>query len=157
MKQVLVFGNTLGAGSKSHVAIRYFTGWDSHEALSLLILSDQEKILLVGSSLMVPSARERLSKTAVINLPPSDRLQFLLNKFMKYFPQHFSANKAPPEQPVGDIFVEPSMIFELHPNDRGAAVGREYSHQEVGACQYASMSKRAVRILINFTATKLIM
>jgi Xaa-Pro aminopeptidase len=70
---VLIFGygSTLGAGSKSHGALRYLTGWDSHEAISLLILSKEEKILLVGSPFMVPAARQQLKGTKIIDMPPA--------------------------------------------------------------------------------------
>lgn len=71
---ILVFGHgsALGAGSKSHGAMRYLTGWDSHEASSLLLITGQGARLMVASPFLVPVARERLTGIKVLDLRPAD-------------------------------------------------------------------------------------
>ncbi|MBU2960295.1 M24 family metallopeptidase [Citreicella sp. C3M06] len=53
---ILVFGygDALGAGSASHGAMRYLTGWNSHEAQSLAILTPEGCRLLIGSPFLAP-------------------------------------------------------------------------------------------------------
>ncbi len=57
---ILVFGygDALGAGSQSHGALRYLTGWNSHEAQSLAILTRQGYRLLIGSPFLDASTLE---------------------------------------------------------------------------------------------------
>ncbi len=71
---VLVFGygSALGAGSKSHGAIRYLTGWDSHEATSLLFISNRDTMFFISSPFLVPIARERLQGIEILELRPSE-------------------------------------------------------------------------------------
>ncbi|TQV76291.1 M24 family metallopeptidase [Denitrobaculum tricleocarpae] len=71
---VLVFGygSALGAGSKSHGTMRYLTGWDSHEATSLLVINKGDRVLFISSPFMVPIARERLQDVEIIDLRPSE-------------------------------------------------------------------------------------
>lgn len=69
---VFGYGSTLGAGSKSHGALRYLTGWDSHEATSLLLIFHGDIILFIGSPFMVPIARERLKGIEILDLPTSE-------------------------------------------------------------------------------------
>ncbi|MEP2641589.1 M24 family metallopeptidase [Roseobacter sp.] len=56
VRAVLVFGfgDALGAGTMSHGALRYLTGWNSHEAQSLAILTPQGCRLLVSSPFLAP-------------------------------------------------------------------------------------------------------
>lgn len=71
---VLVFGygSVLGAGSKSHGALRYLTGWDSHEATSLLVIKKRDIMVFISSPFMVPIARERLPDIEILDLRPSE-------------------------------------------------------------------------------------
>ncbi|CAN7624106.1 M24 family metallopeptidase [Bosea sp. LjRoot237] len=55
---VFGFGSALGAGSASHGALRFLSGWDGHESLSLLLITADGALLLVGSPFMLPLARE---------------------------------------------------------------------------------------------------
>lgn len=48
------YGDALGAGSASHGAMRYLTGWNSHEAQGLAILTPQGCSLLIGSPFLAP-------------------------------------------------------------------------------------------------------
>ncbi len=83
LKYILVFGygSALGAGSKSHGAMRYLTDWDSHEASSLLILSKNDKLLLLSSPFMVPAAQQKYSMTTIVYMPPTKWAEFLSLKF----------------------------------------------------------------------------
>jgi|GEM_PF-2380341 len=47
---VFGYGSVLGAGTKSHGAMRYLTGWDSHEATSLLIITQHRQDLTCRQS-----------------------------------------------------------------------------------------------------------
>ncbi len=69
---VFGFGSALGAGSASHGALRFFSGWDGHESLSLLLATQQGAHLLVGSPFMLPLARELQPDLAVEHVPPLD-------------------------------------------------------------------------------------
>lgn len=71
---LMVFGqgSALGAGTKSHGALRYLVDWDSHEASSLLILSRAHAKLLIGSPFLVPIARETLCNVDCIDQRPQD-------------------------------------------------------------------------------------
>ncbi len=71
------YGSALGAGSKSHGALRYLTGWDSHEATSLLIMDHRDTYLVISSPFMVPVARETLQDIEIVDLRPSDWTTFL--------------------------------------------------------------------------------
>lgn len=63
------YGSVLGAGTKSHGVMRYLTGWDSHEATSLLIITQHATTLLVGSPFMVPAAQARLHNIDIVDTP----------------------------------------------------------------------------------------
>jgi Xaa-Pro dipeptidase len=52
------FGSALGSGSTSHGYLRFFSGWDGHEALSLLVVGRDETRLYVGSPFLLPMARD---------------------------------------------------------------------------------------------------
>lgn len=69
---VFGYGSALGAGTASHGALRFFTGWDGHESLSLLLVTVAESRLLVGSPFMLPLARERLPKLPTAHVQPLD-------------------------------------------------------------------------------------
>jgi len=71
MKTLVIFGygSILGAGTKSHGAMRYLTGWDSHEATSLLIITQHATTLLVGSPFMVPAAQDKLHNINIVDVP----------------------------------------------------------------------------------------
>ncbi|WP_186418772.1 M24 family metallopeptidase [Bosea sp. CS1GBMeth4] len=69
---VFGFGSALGAGSASHGALRFFSGWDGHESLSLLIITSDSAYLLVGSPFMLPLARELRPDLAAEHVPPLD-------------------------------------------------------------------------------------
>lgn len=53
---VFGFGDALGAGTQSHGALRYLTGWNSHEAQSLLVLKGETAHLMIGSPFVRPCA-----------------------------------------------------------------------------------------------------
>lgn len=69
---VFGFGSALGAGSASHGALRFFTGWDGHESLSLLFITEDDAHLLVGSPFMLPLAYEMRPDLAAEHVPPLD-------------------------------------------------------------------------------------
>ena len=69
---VFGFGSALGAGSASHGSLRFFSGWDGHESLSLLLVSADGARLLVGSPFMLPLAREARRDLMVDYVPPLD-------------------------------------------------------------------------------------
>lgn len=69
---VFGFGSALGAGSASHGALRFFSGWDGHESLSLLLVSTEGARLIVGSPFMLPLARETRPDLTVEYVPPLD-------------------------------------------------------------------------------------
>lgn len=66
---VFGYGSVLGAGTKSHGVMRYLTGWDSHEATSLLIITQHATTLLVGSPFMVPAAQAKLHNIDIVDIP----------------------------------------------------------------------------------------
>ncbi|MCA0405751.1 MAG: M24 family metallopeptidase [Proteobacteria bacterium] len=51
------FGSALGAGTLSHGHLRFFSGWDGHESLSLLVLGAGVSQLIVGSPFMLALAQ----------------------------------------------------------------------------------------------------
>ena len=69
---VFAYGSALGAGSNSHGAMRYLTGWDSHEAMSLLFINNRDIMIFIRSPFMVPIARERLQSIEILDLRPSE-------------------------------------------------------------------------------------
>lgn len=69
---VFGFGSALGAGTASHGTLRFFTGWDGHESLSLLLVTVDESLLLVSSPFMLPLARERLPELTTEHVQPLD-------------------------------------------------------------------------------------
>lgn len=78
-RPVLVFGmgSALGAGTRTHGALRYLTGWDGHESQTLLILTEDRPQLIVASPFMQPLAAETLPELAPVFLPPGDWPAFL--------------------------------------------------------------------------------
>jgi len=70
---VLVFahGSSLGAGTRSHGALRYLTQWDGHEALSLLVCTSSSCTLLLGSPFLLPLARQQHPELAVVDAAPA--------------------------------------------------------------------------------------
>ena len=68
---VFGFGSALGAGTRSHGALRYLSGWDGHESLSLLVVSPAGAHLLVGSPFMMPLAGRLAAGLTVIDARPS--------------------------------------------------------------------------------------
>lgn len=70
-KAVLVFGygSALGAGTQSHGALRYLTGWDSHEALSLFVYTETQGLLLLSSPFMENLAQAHFHNTQIIPAP----------------------------------------------------------------------------------------
>lgn len=73
LQGVLVFGHgsSLGAGSRSHGALRYLTQWDGHEAMSLLVCTVSACTLLVGSPFLVPLAQQEHPEFTVIDAAPA--------------------------------------------------------------------------------------
>lgn len=69
---VFGFGSALGAGTRSHGALRYLSGWDGHESPSLLALSPSGSSLVVGSPFLMPLARGLPADLAVIDARPAD-------------------------------------------------------------------------------------
>lgn len=74
LKTVLAFGHgsALGAGSQSHGAFRYLCGWDGHESSSLLVLTENDAHLLVGSPFMVPLAHALRPDLRIHDVRPAD-------------------------------------------------------------------------------------
>ena len=70
-RPVLVFGmgSALGAGTKSHGALRYLTGWDGHESASLLVLTPERTRLILSSPFMQPMAAETLPELDPVYCP----------------------------------------------------------------------------------------
>jgi Xaa-Pro aminopeptidase len=73
LQGVLVFGHgsSLGAGSRSHGALRYLAQWDGHEAMSLLVCTASACTLLVGSPFLVPLARQQHPEFTVVDAAPT--------------------------------------------------------------------------------------
>lgn len=73
-RSVLLFGmgSALGAGSKSHGALRYLTGWDGHESASLLVLTPDRAKLILSSPFMQPIAAEVVPDLHPVYGPASD-------------------------------------------------------------------------------------
>lgn len=73
LQGVLAFGHgsSLGAGTRSHGALRYLTQWDGHEAMSLLVCTESVRALLVGSPFLVPLARQLHPELTVIDAAPT--------------------------------------------------------------------------------------
>lgn len=69
---VFGFGSALGAGTKSHGALRYVSGWDGHESPSLLVVAPTGSSLLVGSPFMIPLARRLPADLTVIDARPAN-------------------------------------------------------------------------------------
>lgn len=69
---VFGFGSALGAGSGSHGALRFLSGWDGHESPSLLLVTADGARLLVGSPFMLPLARELRPDLATEHVQPLD-------------------------------------------------------------------------------------
>jgi Xaa-Pro aminopeptidase len=67
---VFGFGSALGAGSASHGALRFLSGWDGHESLSLLLIGQDGARLIVGSPFMLPLARETRPDLTVEHVQP---------------------------------------------------------------------------------------
>jgi Xaa-Pro dipeptidase len=67
---VFGFGSALGPGSASHGFLRFFSGWDGHESLSLLVVGHDDTRLYVGSPFMLPMARETRPDLVVEFAPP---------------------------------------------------------------------------------------
>ena len=80
-RPVAVFGlgSALGAGSKSHGALRYLTGWDGHESASLLILTPHRVQLILSSPFMQPMALENLPELNPVYLPATEWPAMLRN------------------------------------------------------------------------------
>jgi len=74
IRPVAVFGmgSALGAGTKSHGALRFLTGWDGHESASLLVLSESGTRLIVNSPFMQPMAAKMMPELDPTYLPASD-------------------------------------------------------------------------------------
>lgn len=66
---VFGMGSALGAGSKSHGALRYLTGWDGHESAALLVLTPQRSRLILSSPFMLPMALEMVPELDPVHGP----------------------------------------------------------------------------------------
>lgn len=75
------FGSALGGGTVSHGALRYLSGWDGHESLSLLAVSGRERLLLVGSPFLQPLAERSYRQTGIAAVPTRDWGAFLRARF----------------------------------------------------------------------------
>lgn len=69
---VFGFGSALGAGTRSHGALRYLSGWDGHESPSLLAMSPSGSSLVVGSPFLMPLAGGLPADLAVVDARPAD-------------------------------------------------------------------------------------
>lgn len=75
------FGSALGAGTLSHGHLRFLSGWDGHESLSLLVITPDHTRLLVGSPFMLPAAQTTRADLVVEYVHPTmwaRRLEVLL-------------------------------------------------------------------------------
>ncbi|MGJ8544529.1 MAG: M24 family metallopeptidase [Sulfitobacter sp.] len=63
------FGDALGAGSASHGALRYLTGWNGQEAQSLLVHCPRGDMLLLSSPFMLAAAQEQLPGMQITAAP----------------------------------------------------------------------------------------
>jgi Xaa-Pro aminopeptidase len=74
LRAVVVFGHGsgLGAGTKSHGALRFLADWDAHESTSLLVCTERQTTLLVASPFVVPLARQRRPDLALLDVRPVD-------------------------------------------------------------------------------------
>ncbi len=72
MQHVVIFGygSALGAGTLSQGHLRFFSGWDGHESLSLLARSRAEAWLVVGSPFMLTLAQAMRLGLAVCCVHP---------------------------------------------------------------------------------------
>ncbi len=70
-KAVLAFGygSALGAGGPSHGVMRYLTGWDSHEAMSLFAYDGAQQVLLLSSPFVETLAIAHFDHTQIIPAP----------------------------------------------------------------------------------------
>jgi Xaa-Pro aminopeptidase len=68
---VFGFGSALGAGTQSHPALRYLTGWDSREATSLLVFDQSKTVLLISSPFMVELAKTTCTDLDIMAVPPA--------------------------------------------------------------------------------------
>lgn len=68
---VFGFGDAMGAGTASHGGMRYLTGWNSHEAQSLAILTHGHCTLLIGSPFLDPSLAVPPAVSDTKSIPPS--------------------------------------------------------------------------------------
>lgn len=69
---VFGFGSALGMGTQSHGAIRYLSGWDSHEATSLLVFDRDQVLLLLSSPFMLDLAKTICPTFEIIALPAAE-------------------------------------------------------------------------------------
>ncbi|MBT8153416.1 M24 family metallopeptidase [Epibacterium ulvae] len=69
---VFGYGSALGAGTQSHGAMRYLTGWDSHEAMSLFIYNDKHSVLLLSSPFLETLAKTHFDDTQILPVPVTE-------------------------------------------------------------------------------------
>jgi Xaa-Pro aminopeptidase len=102
-QSVAVFGlgSPLGAGSASHGALRFFSGWDGHESLSLLLVSTDGAHLIVGSPFMLPLARESRPDLIVEHVPPLDWGRALAARFQGAAPATVGFGELPRQVDAG--------------------------------------------------------
>jgi Xaa-Pro dipeptidase len=68
---VFGMGSALGAGSQSHGALRYLTGWDGQESSALLVMTPAQDRLILSSPFMQPLAAETLPELDPLCAPVS--------------------------------------------------------------------------------------
>ena len=84
LEAIIVFGHgsVMGAGTKSHGALRYLSDWDGYESSSLLIVTPTQTQLLVGSPFMLPMAQQQRGQdTHVLYLKESLWGNYLRQQF----------------------------------------------------------------------------
>src|SRR5258706_6285979 len=72
LSAVIVFGHgsALGAGTKSHGALRFLSDWDGHESASLLLCTAAGATLMVASPFVAPLARLRRPDLELLDIRP---------------------------------------------------------------------------------------
>ena len=92
---VFGMGSALGAGSKSHGALRFLSGWDGQEASSLLMLLAGEACLLISSPFMLPIAKEVVPELNPEFLPQENWSDAFATFFETQNPAWIGANELP--------------------------------------------------------------
>lgn len=88
-------GSALGAGGKSHGALRFLSGWDSREASSLLLLTPHMSQLLISSPFMLPVALETVAELNPVFVPIGDWPKMVADFFGEKTPAWIGVDEMP--------------------------------------------------------------